>query len=133
MPVTNPLLKTRLDYLEAELKQEPPGFILTADLPFAIFRYDPSREDEGEWLMRREIQNLKVRVQNATGRTIHLISLADLYWRAIDQAEGIDAVVRLERSLGSIPNGTSCLSRGPPCWGRMPTRSRSYWSSYSAG
>jgi hypothetical protein len=100
MPVTSPSLKTRLDYLEAELKQDPPGFILSADLPFAIFRYNPRLDDEQEWLVRREIQNLKVRVQNATGRMVHILSLAELFWKAIEEAEGIDAVVRMERLLG---------------------------------
>src|SRR5258708_7877604 len=100
MPVTSPSLKTRFDYLEAELKMDPPGFLLTADLPFAVFRYDPWREDEREWIVRREIQNLKVRVENTTGRNVHMISLADLFWRAIQDAEGIDAIVQLERSLG---------------------------------
>ena len=100
MPATNPSLKARLDYLEAELKQEPPGFILTADLPFAIFRYDPSREDEREWTVRREIQNLKVRTENSTNRTIHVLSLADLLWEAIRNAEGVDAVVQMERDFG---------------------------------
>src|SRR5438034_3390954 len=100
MPVPNPSFKARLDYLEAELKQTPPGFILTADLPFAIFRYDPWRDDEREWAVRREIQNLKIRVENATGRHVQILSLADLFWRAIEEAEGIEAIVQMERDLG---------------------------------
>src|SRR6266853_2023174 len=100
MPVSSPPLKTRLDYLEAELTQTPPGFILTADLPFAVFRYDPEREDEREWVIRREIQNLRIRVQNVSGRTVHILSLASLFWKAIEEAEGIEAVVQMEESLG---------------------------------
>ena len=100
MPAANPSLKARLDYLEAELKQDPPGFILTADLPFAIFRYDPWREDEREWILRRELQNRKVRVEHTTRRTVHLISLADLFWNAIERAEGVDAIAQMERDFG---------------------------------
>lgn len=93
-------LRARLDYLEAELKQSPPGFLLTADLPFAVFRYDPRLEAERELTLRREIQNLAVRVQNATGRSVHFISLAELLWKAIEEAEGIAALVEQERDWG---------------------------------
>src|SRR3989442_15679520 len=80
-------LKERIELLENDLKQNPPGFIMSSDLPFAIFRYNPKLPDEGEWMMRREIQNLGVRVKNDTGRYIHILSLSTLFWQSIDQSE----------------------------------------------
>jgi hypothetical protein len=93
-------LKERLDLLENDLKANPPGFVMTADLPFALFRYDPWHPDEGEWRMRREIQHLRVRVENATGRTVHVLSLARLFWHSISESEGLEALVELEREQG---------------------------------
>src|SRR5713101_3744409 len=71
-------LKERIELLENDLKQNPPGFIMSSDLPFALFRYKPKLPDEGEWGMRREIQSLGVRVQNDTGRQVQILSLSTL-------------------------------------------------------
>src|SRR5713226_7016651 len=89
-------LKERIELLENDLKQNPPGFIMSSDLPFALFRYNPKLPDEGEWMMRREIQNLGVRVQNDTGRHVHILSLSTLFWQSIDQSEGLETLVQLE-------------------------------------
>ena len=48
-------------------------------------------------IVRREITHLATRVGNATGKLVKQISLADLYWRSIEQSEGIDAIVELEQ------------------------------------
>src|SRR5690349_2657105 len=93
-------LEQRLKHLEDDLKREPPGITLSADLPFALFRYDPHLKEENEWRVRREIQNLKVRVENAATRRIHLVSLADLFWRGIAESEGLEALVEMERREG---------------------------------
>lgn len=93
-------LKERIDLLENDLKLNPPGFIMSSDLPFAIFRYDPSLPDEGEWKMRREIQHLGVRVENATGRKVHTLPLSTLFWRSIEESEGLETLVQLERERG---------------------------------
>src|SRR2546423_14684782 len=93
-------LKERLELLENDLKLNPPGFTMSSDLPFAIFRYDPSLPDEGEWKMRREIQNLAVRVENATGRKVQMLPLSTLFWRSIEESEGLDTLVELERERG---------------------------------
>src|SRR5438552_14210165 len=93
-------LKERIELLENDLKQNPLGFIMSSDLPFAVFRYDPSLPDEGEWKMRREIQNLAVRVENATGRSVHILSLATLFWQSIEESEGLDILVEFERERG---------------------------------
>lgn len=65
------------------------------DLPFAILRYDPKEE----WELRREARRLATRLENA-GKGVRRISLADLLWRAIDEAEGLETVAELERRRG---------------------------------
>lgn len=60
--------KDRLELLEQDLKSTPPAFTMSPDLPFAIFRYDPTHPDEGEWKVRREINLLATRVQNMSGK-----------------------------------------------------------------
>lgn len=92
----------RLHVLEIDLKATPPAFAMSVDLPFALFRYDPSLEDESEWKVRREIDLLKTRVENATGRTVKYLSLADLYWTSIAKSDpdGLAALVQLERDRG---------------------------------
>lgn len=92
--------KDRLDLLEQDLKSTPPAFTMSSDLPFAIFRYDPTHHDEGEWKVRREIQLLATRIHNATGKNVHLLSMARLYWQSIEESEGIDEIVELERTRG---------------------------------
>jgi Domain of unknown function (DUF1788) len=93
-------LKERIELLENDLKLNPPGFTMASDLPFAIFRYNPWIPDEGEWKMRREIQNLSVRIENATGRTVHMLPLSTLFWRSIEESEGLETLVELERERG---------------------------------
>lgn len=95
-------LKERIELLENDLKASPPAFTMTADLPFAIFRYDPDprNEDEGEWRMRKEIVHLATRVHNATNKDIHIVSLSQFFWHSIDKSEGIVEIVTLEKQRG---------------------------------
>lgn len=55
-------LENRLDLLKQDLLCEPPSFVMTRELPFAIFRYDPNHPEETEWTVRRRIQLLKVQI-----------------------------------------------------------------------
>lgn len=89
-------LKGRVKTLEADLKASPMRHYVYHDLPFAIFCYPPHQE----WAMRREIGLLKTRLEMDTERVIATISLAELLWQAIDESEGMKAVVRLERESG---------------------------------
>ena len=50
--------------------------------------------------MRREIGLLQTRLEKDTDRSVATISLAELLWKAIDDSEGIEAVVALERQSG---------------------------------
>jgi len=89
-------LKERVKTLEADLKASPMRHFIYHDLPFAIFCYPPHQE----WAMRREIELLKTRLENDTGRGAVTISLAELLWQAIDESEGIQAIVEMERRHG---------------------------------
>ena len=89
-------MQERVRTLEADLKASPMRHHIYHDLPFAIFCYPP----EQEWAMRHEANRLKTRLENDTNRKVAFVSLADLLWQAIDESEGIEAVVELERRAG---------------------------------
>ncbi|MBN1316702.1 MAG: DUF1788 domain-containing protein [Anaerolineales bacterium] len=88
-------LKERIELLEKDLTTVPPRISVYHDLPFAILRYDPDQE----WEVRRQARLLATRLGNH-GKQVHLISLADLLWQAIQETEGIDAIVEMEREWG---------------------------------
>ena len=87
--------KERFDLLERDLVAKPPRITVHQGLPFALFRYDP----DTEWDVRKQAKLLAVRLSK-TGKEVVFISLADLLWKAIDDCEGLDAVVQLERERG---------------------------------
>lgn len=91
-----PSLKERVRRLEDDLRAEPMRHYIYNDLPFAIFCYLPSQE----WLMRKEMKLLKTRLETDGLRQVHFVSLADLLWQAIDDSEGMEAIVALERAQG---------------------------------
>lgn len=91
-----PSLRERISTLEADLRASPMRHYNNTGLPFAVFCYPP----EQEWAMRTEIGLLQTRLENSTERTIHTISLADLLWQAVDESEGIEAVISLEQRGG---------------------------------
>lgn len=90
-----PSLDANIKRLEEDLTATPVRISAYHDLPFAILRYDP----EEEWDLRRRTRQLATRLGNA-GKTVHIISLADLLWQAIEDTEGLDAVVELEEARG---------------------------------
>ncbi len=90
-------LDERLALLQADLLAEPPAFIMARELPFAIFRYDPSTEEESEWLLRRKVQLLATQIQNQTQQPAVILSLADLFWRSVKESEEIESLYALER------------------------------------
>jgi Domain of unknown function (DUF1788) len=88
-------LTGRIELLESDLKAVPPRISVYHDLPFAILRYDPVEE----WELRREVKLLATRLE-ATGKAVHTIPMSEFLWRAIEETEGLDEVVGLERSRG---------------------------------
>lgn len=90
-------LTTRIELLESDLKASPPRISVYHDLPFAILRYDPAEE----WELRREIKLLATRLE-ATGKEVQLIPMSEFLWQAIDETEGMEEVVALERQRGYV-------------------------------
>jgi len=89
------LLQERIENLESDLLATPPRINAYHDLPFAVFRYDPTDEFEA----RKQMRFLATRVENA-GRKIHFVSLAKLLWTAVEETEGVAAIADEERQLG---------------------------------
>lgn len=92
-----PSLNNRIELLENDLKANPPRISVYHDLPFAIFRYDP----EEEWALRREARLLATRLCEM-GKMTCIIHMSELLWKAIQESEGIDAVVELENDRGFL-------------------------------
>ncbi len=88
-------LKERIELLENDLKADPPRISVYHDLPFAILRYEPQEE----WILRREVRLLATRLKTA-GKEVVTISLAKLLWDTIENAEGVEAIIDLERRQG---------------------------------
>lgn len=88
-------LQERIEILERDLLAKPQRISAYHDLPFAILRYDPSSEFEA----RKQISLFATRVQNA-GRRVHVISVAQILWAAIEHTEGMAAIAEEERQLG---------------------------------
>ena len=96
-------LKDSIGPLESDLRASPPRINVYQDLPFAIMRYDPA----DEWELRREIKLLGTRLEEA-GKNVHMIRMSELLWSALekvykkDDAEGLDAIIELEKTRGFV-------------------------------
>ena len=96
-------LKDSIGPLESDLRASPPRINVYQDLPFAIMRYDPA----DEWELRREIKLLGTRLEEA-GKSVRMIRMSELLWSALekvyqkDDAEGLDAIVELEKARGFV-------------------------------
>lgn len=90
-------LKERVELLENDLKAVPSRISVYHDLPFAVLRYDPDEE----WDLRREVKLLATRLE-ATGKEVHCVPMSEFLWATIDQTEGLDEVVALERKRGYL-------------------------------
>jgi len=90
-------LAQRLELLEEDLKANPPRISAYHDLPFAIFRYDPGEE----WTLRRESRLLATRLEDS-GKKASVIPMSTFLWKAINESEGIDPVVALEKERGFV-------------------------------
>ena len=96
-------LKSSIAQLESDLRQIPPRIAVYRDLPFAILRYAPT----DEWELRRELRLLVTRLES-TGTRIHVLSVADLLYEALerisatDDDEGLHAIIELEKQRGFL-------------------------------
>ncbi len=89
-------LAEELKVLEKDLINTPMRISAYHDLPFAIFRYDPRNEYE----LRKRIRLLGISLEQNHKRKITYISLAKLLWEAIEETEGIDAIIKEESQRG---------------------------------
>jgi Domain of unknown function (DUF1788) len=90
-------LKQRIELLETDLRAVPPRISVYHDLPFAILRYDPTEE----WALRREVHLLATRLEDGD-KEVHIIPMSAILWQAIDETEGLEAVVELEQERGYL-------------------------------
>lgn len=90
-------LQHRLHLLKEDLLREPHSFVMTRELPFAIFRYDPNHPEESEWDVRRHIQLLTTQIENETGQQVAVLSLASLFWKSVQESEDVAGLFALER------------------------------------
>ncbi|MCX6606812.1 MAG: DUF1788 domain-containing protein [Acidobacteria bacterium] len=90
-------LENRLELLKGDLLHEPPSFVMTRELPFAIFRYDPGDIKESEWIVRRQIQLLTIQIENETKQHVEVRSLASLFWKSVQESEDVAGLFALER------------------------------------
>ncbi|RUT01255.1 hypothetical protein DSM106972_068060 [Dulcicalothrix desertica PCC 7102] len=88
-------LLDRISLLENDLKAVPQRISVHHDLPFAILRYDPKEE----WEVRQQAKLLATRMGEC-GKEVRIISLAEMLWEAIQNSEGLEAIVDLERERG---------------------------------
>lgn len=122
-------LKVQIELLENDLTATPPRISGYRDLPFAILRYDP----QDEWELRRQVELLATRLRTR-GKDVHIISLAELFWEAIDESEGLDAIVSLEKSSSferAQRQTTTYLS--DPDWNPLPDLLTQRMSSLDPG
>ncbi|ODS32818.1 MAG: hypothetical protein SCARUB_02075 [Candidatus Scalindua rubra] len=91
------LLKEQIDILERDLLSKELKISPYHDLPFAIFRYEP----EFEFEMRKEATLLATRLKNK-GKKVHIISLAELFFEAIEKEGGKELIIKEEKEYGFL-------------------------------
>jgi len=88
-------VQQRLEQLENDLLADPIRISVYHNLPFAIFHYPPSFE----YSFRQEIHRFKTRLENK-GKQVSIISLAELFWQAIEEHESIESIAESEIKFG---------------------------------
>ncbi len=89
-------LEDNLKVLETDLTSTPLRISAYHDLPFAIFRYDPSEE----FLCRKRIRLLAIALEQNHHKKVTFISLGELLWEIIQKTEGLNAIISEERQFG---------------------------------
>ena len=101
-----PSLKERIRLLEDDLTAPELRISAYHDMPFAIFRYDPTEEFDA----RSEAALLVTRLRRLHGKEVLEISLADLMFQALDKEVGLDNLFSgeisdgLERTVDTVHN-----------------------------
>lgn len=104
-----------LAMLWADLTAQPMRISTHRELPFAIFRYDPSAEGESEFEVRRQIHLLSRRLESERGLVARQVALAELLDEGVSRTRGWPAVEALERSAGfeRAQEAVAALLAGP--------------------
>ena len=89
-------LDKTLKTLEEDLVATPLRISAYHDLPFAIFRYDP--EDEFE--LRKQLRLFSFGLEQNHGKQVHFISLSRLVWKVIFDEQGLDYLIKVEKTRG---------------------------------
>ena len=89
-------LQERIETLRQDIVADPPRISAYHDLPFAIFRYEPGEEFD----CRNSIRLLAISLEQNHHRRVTFISLAELLWKAIEDTEGLPAIIEEEREYG---------------------------------
>lgn len=93
-------LRDGLEMLWSDLTAKPMRIAPHRELPFAIFRYDPEADGEGEFELRRHLGLFATRLANEAGLITHVLSMAELMDEGIRTTRGWEALADLERSIG---------------------------------
>jgi hypothetical protein len=93
-------LRDGLEMLWSDLTARPIRISPHQELPFAIFRYDPETEREGEFELRRQLRLFAARLEREGGTIVRTLSLADLLDEGIRATRDWEALADLERSFG---------------------------------
>lgn len=104
-----------LAMLWADLTARPMRISTHRELPFAIFRYDPSADGESEFEMRRQVHLLARRLESEHGMIARQVALADLLHEGVSCTRGWPAVEALERAVGfeRAQEAVAALLAGP--------------------
>lgn len=108
-------LRDGLEMLWADLTARPMRISTHRELPFAIFRYDPDAEGEGEFELGRQLRLLMTRLEREAGLSVGMLSMADLVDEGVRATRGWQALEGLERSVGfgKAQETLSSLLSGP--------------------
>ncbi len=89
-------LEKNLNKVEEDLVAEPARISAYHDLPFAIFRYNP----EVEFELRKRLRLFAFGLEQNHGKQVHFVSLAELVWKVIAEEQGLDYLIKVEKTRG---------------------------------
>jgi len=89
-------LAKEIEVLERDLAARPPRIAAHSDMPFAIFRYDPS----DEYALRSALRLLAIRLQQDHERRVTFVSLSRIVWDTIRRQGGTEYLFKTEAVRG---------------------------------
>ena len=89
-------LDKNLKTFEEDLVADPMRISAYHDLPFAIFRYSPEEEFE----LRKRLRLFAFGLDQKHGKQVRFVSLAEMVWKVISEEQGLDYLVKVEKTRG---------------------------------